>query len=115
MVDEDVTSTWVEVNMTTLTNHIAVHIQEMFIEALRAQDKYLNLLEQLRKDRIKKSGGTLSASMDNDGQVEVDKQGTIRVIPNADDIVDTDIVHGSKQRLRIAVVMPALKRRKQKL
>jgi hypothetical protein len=33
----------------------------------------------------------------------VDEQGTIRVIPNADEIVDTDVLHGSRQRVRIQV------------
>ena len=34
----------------------------------------------------------------------MDEQGAIRVIPNADEIVDTDVLHGSRQRVRIQVM-----------
>ena len=64
------------------------------------------LLEQLRKDRIRKSGGKLV--FHGEGEVEIDAHGVTRAIPNSDEIVDTDIFHGSVQRMRIQVVLPEL-------
>ena len=60
------------------------------------------MLESLRKDRIRKSGGKLVFHAE--GEVEVDAQGVSRTIPNCDEVVDTDIFHGSMQRMRIQVV-----------
>ena len=64
------------------------------------------MLEQLRKDRIRREGGKLVFHAE--GEMEVDSQGVKRPIPNADDIVDTDIFHGSMQRMHIDVVLPEL-------
>ena len=81
-------------------------MKEKATKALRLHDKWCTFLEGIRKDRIRRNGGNLKE--DQEGQVEVDKQGTIRVIPNSDKIVDTDILHGSRQRLQISVVEPVL-------
>ena len=103
---KEMTSPIVEAAAAQMVNIIAEELHKRIMTALRHVDKWHQFLEGFRKDRIRRSGGSLKE--DNEGQVEVDKQGTIRVIPNSDKIVDTDIVHGSRQRLQISVVEPVL-------
>lgn len=104
--NKEMTSPIIEAAAAQMVNILAQELHTRIIIALRHADKWCAFLEGFRKDRIRRSGGNLKE--DQEGQVEVDKQGTIRVIPNSDKIVDTDIVHGSRQRLQISVVEPVL-------
>ena len=106
LLPTDFTNPWVESVMIKLTNNIGQVVHARFIESLRHYEKWQKNLENIRKDRIKKQGGSLKD--DAEGQTEVDKHGQIRIIPNSDQIVDTDIVHGNSQRSQISVVMPIL-------
>lgn len=103
---KEMSSPIVEAAAAQMVTILAEELHKRIMGALRLHDKWCAFLEGFRKDRIRRSGGSLKE--DNEGQVEVDKQGTIRIIPNSDKIVDTDIVHGSKQRLQISVVEPVL-------
>ena len=62
----------------------------------------------MRKERVKKEGGQIM--LRDNQEVEIDEQGAIRVIPNADDIIDTDVLHKSKQRVRVAIAIPQANR-----
>ena len=88
-----------------MVNIIAEELHKRIMTALRHVTNGTSSWRDSAKT-VSDSGGSLKE--DNEGQVEVDKQGTIRVIPNSDKIVDTDIVHGSRQRLQISVVEPVL-------
>lgn len=88
---------------------IADRLESLLIESLRLYPNWQKTLESFRKDRIKKTGGRMDQNQD--GEVEVDKQGTIRIIPNADQIIDTDILHGSRQRIQVSAALPELEKR----
>ena len=88
---------------------IADRLESLLIESLRLSPSWQTTLESLRKDRVRKTGGRMDQSQD--GEVEVDKQGTIRIIPNAEQIIDTDILHGSRQRIQVSAALPELERR----
>ena len=95
--------------MKQVLDAVADHLEKLMIESLRLFPKWAKALEVCRKDRIRRAGGRMDQN--HDGEVEVDKHGTIRVIPHADDIVDTDILHGSRQRIQVTIVMPVLEQR----
>lgn len=50
-------------------------------------------------------------SSNDDMSVEVDAYGIPRSIPNADEVVDTDLLHGTMQRVKLDVAMPEVKKR----
>ena len=106
LLPQDFINAWVESVMIKLTNAIANTVQSRFMESLRHYSKWCSNLENMRKDRIKKEGGSLKE--EGEGTTEVDKHGQIRIIANADQVVDSDVVHGNKQRSQISVVMPLL-------
>jgi hypothetical protein len=88
-----------------LTDDVAKLLEEILHKPLRRLSIWSSILENLRRARVKREGGQLI--LRDNGEVEVDEQGAIRVIPNADEIVDTDILHGSRQRVRIQVNLPS--------
>ena len=88
---------------------IADKLEFLLIDSLRLYPNWPKTLESFRKDRVRKTGGKIDHNQD--GAVEVDKQGTVRIIPNADQIIDTDILHGSRQRIQVSAAMPELQKR----
>ena len=79
-------------------------IQKLIIENFRRLKVWSDVLDNMRRERVKTEGGQIM--LRDNQEVEIDEQGAIRVIPNADDIVDTDVLHKAKQRVRVAIAIP---------
>ena len=92
--------------MDDLGNHLELALREN----LRKFPAYKKLLEKLRHERIKREGGKLTMGLMEEDR-EVDAIGQVRVVHNADDVIDTDVIHGTLQRLQIHAVIPELQRR----
>ena len=90
--------------LLAVADDIANSIQDLVIEKFRRLKVWSDVLDIMRKERIKTEGGQIM--LRDNQEVEIDEQGAIRVIPNADDIVDTDVLHKSKQRVRVQIAIP---------
>jgi hypothetical protein len=90
--------------LLALADDLGKVLEELFLNRYRRLNIWTATLENMRRARVKREGGQLI--LRDNGEVEVDEQGAIRVIPNADEIVDTDILHGNRQRVRIQVDLP---------
>ena len=106
--DEEEASAFVALGVNKVADALANELRDLVIEDLRHFVQWSQLLEKLRKDRIKKSGGKLT--MADSGEVEM-VNGVQKIIPHADTIVDTDILHGVRQRVHIDAVIPEARKR----
>ena len=97
--------------ITNIMDDLGSYTESRVIESLRLNPYWQKTLEQLRKDRIRNSGGKLIFHAS--GEVEIDKNGISRPIPHADELIDTDIFHGSIQRMHINVVLPELVKKRE--
>jgi len=84
-----------------ITSEIATAVEKVLLVALRSYLPWVQLLENLRKERIRMFGSKVVAKLG--GESEMDSQGRTRDIPNADYLIDTDVLHGSSQRLQVSV------------
>lgn len=101
-------SDFVAINLSKIADCLTKEIEKTIITSLRMLASWPKMLEKYRKERLRRIGQKMT-KIAND--VEVDKQGSVRVIPNADEIIDTDIFHGAMQRMHINVVEPETKKR----
>lgn len=90
--------------LLAVADDIGEAIGSMVLESFRRLKVWNDVLDAMRKDRVKREGGQVM--LRDNHEVEIDEQGAIRVIPNADDIVDTDVLHKSKQRVRVQIAVP---------
>lgn len=93
-------------SVTSIMDDIGNYLEGRIIESLRLNPYWQKTLEILRKDRIRNSGGKLVFHAA--GEVEIDKNGVARPIPHADEVIDTDIFHGTVQRIHIDIVLPEI-------
>jgi hypothetical protein len=85
---------------------LGTSLEEILLPALRENSHWRPCLEALRKERLRVTGARYVAH--SEGELDVDMQGQARVIPHADDIIDTDLLHGSQQRIQVQVVLPQI-------
>lgn len=85
-----------------ITDELAVAIEKQLLIALRNYLPWIQFLENLRKERIRVEGSESSSNRLGD-EVEIDPQGRARTIPGADYVIDTDVLHGSKQRISVGL------------
>ena len=97
-------------SITNLMDDIGACLENKLIGSLRLNPYWQKMLEQLRKERVKREGGKLI--FHGEGEVEMDAQGVARKIPNSDNVVDTDIFHGSMQRMEIQVILPEIAKKR---
>lgn len=92
--------------LLNIANDLAVYLDLILREKFRnlSNESWSQTLTIMRRERVKKEGGQLQ--LRDNAEVEIDAQGTIRIIPNADEIVDTSILHGSMQRLKVQIALP---------
>ena len=81
-------------------------IEEKLLPALREYIHWRPELEKMRKERMKNMG--MKYVSHDAGEMDVDEHGAIRIIPNADDVIDTDLLHGYVARLNVHLVKPAI-------
>ena len=101
-------SEFVAVNLSKIADCLTKEIEKIIITSLRMLATWPKMLEKYRKERLRRIGQKMTKIADD---VEVDKQGSVRVIPNADEVIDTDIFHGAMQRMHINIVEPETKKR----
>lgn len=80
------------------------YLETRLLSRLRTSPIWISTLSDLRKSRVKREGGKLVVR--DDGEVEISAEGRLRTIPFADSYVDSDVLHGSLQRLKVEVVAP---------
>ena len=80
------------------------HLESRLLLRLRTSSLWIPTLVDLRKSRVKREGGKLVVR--DDGDVEISADGKLRTIPFADDYVDSDVLHGSIQRLKVQIAAP---------
>lgn len=107
---EEPTSAFIASSLNVIADNLAAEFEQLQIVSLRHFIQYAQMLEKFRKDRIRKAGGKLT--MADNGEVEVDSHGVQRVIPHADSIIDTDLLHGVSQRLNVHIAIKEAKIRK---
>lgn len=95
--------------LISVADDIGAELEKLLLDGMRRVSGWSMALETIRKERVRKEGGQIV--LRDNAAVEIDSQGRIRVIPNADEIVDTNIFHGSMQRLKIHVALPEVARR----
>lgn len=98
---EDKQSRALSIAVGRITNEIATAIEKALLVALRTYLPWVQLLENMRKERIRLGGSKLVAKLG--GESEMDSAGRARDIPNADYLIDTDVLHGSTQRIQVSV------------
>lgn len=86
---------------------LAAGIEKIILGVIRFYTPWVPYLEGLRKHRIQSGRGTAD-DKEEYGEMQVDKQGQARIVPHADDIIDTDILHATSQRLQIVTVRPLI-------
>jgi len=106
--DTEEHSEFVAANLSKVADCLTKEIEKILIASLRMLTTWPKMLEKYRKERLRRIGQKMTKIADD---VEVDKQGSVRVIPNADEVIDTDIFHGAMQRMNINVIEPEAKKR----
>lgn len=101
-------SEFVAINLCKIADCLTKEIEKILISSLRMLGTWPKMLEKYRKERLRRIGQKMTKIAED---VEVDKQGSARVIPNADEVIDTDIFHGAMQRMHINVIEPEAKKR----
>ena len=81
--------------------------EDRMLLRLRTSPLWIPSLSDLRKARVKREGGKLVAR--DEGDVEITADGKLRTIPFADDYVDSDVLHGSLQRMKVQIAAPRCK------
>ena len=89
-----------------VTNDIASALETMLLQKMRLSSSWSKLLEELRNERVVKSGGKIIVR--GNSSVEIDSLGCMTVLNDAETTVDTKILHGGMQRLDITVALHAV-------
>lgn len=110
---DELMSDFLASSMSSICDYLADILERELLHALRMMPGWLIMLEELRRDRVKSSGGKLLVK--EKLEIEIDASGKRKTYPIPDVYVDTDILHNILQRLHFQVVAPAVEAKLAKL
>lgn len=106
MLPLDSDSPFLSSTLTAICDHLCLSIESALIGSLRHFPSWTIMLEELRKERVRRQGGKLYSK--DKVEIEIDVNGSRKSIPSIDQFVDTDVLHNSMQRMNVQVVIPAV-------